>query len=376
MRRFAVAETARVGVHLLLHRTVPAQRQTVIGAVVGDERIVERRDREVVFALEFFKCGTVLQTDLMFVTPEIVILGAEIQAQVGRVGREFVVDFKARVQWQAVFHFECQFAGARFRAGADDGIDLPVAAGVGEVKLALKNVRIQKHVRVQTRQGAHHVVGTEIAVAGDVDGRQPALRHLHLHGCVGQPLLRQVHGHGHKTAFAIRRLNAGQCCVNSVKRYVGAERAVNVRENLADGIRREKGVAGDQIFLHLDPGTGVRGNDVNPRVFCPGIQFGHLPAQGGQCLGHLFRAGLRCRKIARRWNGVGDFFPDIQPGQRLIQGGAGLGHRRGIGWHGFVMRRGRCRRVDLGDGGRNQGARRQRAGLHPRAAPAGRQPGR
>ena len=117
-----------------------------------------------------------MQTDLVFEVPKVVILCAEVGAHVGRVGRVLVVDLQPRVQRQAVLDLEREFAGARLGPGADDGINLPVAAGIGIVQFALEDVRVEQHVGVQAGQRAHHVVGTEIVVAGDVDGRPAGLR--------------------------------------------------------------------------------------------------------------------------------------------------------------------------------------------------------
>src|SRR5208282_6298640 len=192
----------------------------------------------------------VLDADLVIEVPKIVVLGVEIHAQVGRAGRGLVVDLQPRVQGQLVLDLECEFAGVRLRAGADDGINLPVAAGIGVVQFALQDVRVEQRVRLQARQGAHHVVGTEVAVAGNVDGGEPAFGDLHFHRGVGKFLLGQADGHGDVTAFAIRLLQFNHRRANPVKAGVGAESTVHVGDGLGDSLRRQNGIAHDQIFVH------------------------------------------------------------------------------------------------------------------------------
>ena len=75
MGDFAVTEAAGIRVHLFLHRIVTAERQTIIAAVIGNQRIVEGRGIIWVAVLELIGGKTVLQPHLMFEIPEVVVLG-------------------------------------------------------------------------------------------------------------------------------------------------------------------------------------------------------------------------------------------------------------------------------------------------------------
>ena len=207
------------------------------------------------------------------------------------------------MQWQLILDLKRKFAGARFRSGTDDRIDLPVAAGVGRVEFALQDVGVQQQVGVQAGQRTHHVVGTEVVVARDVDGRQPAFGHLHVHHSICEFLPGQAHGHRYKTAFTIRSLKFRQRRANPFKTGIRAESAVNIGNGPGDGLRRQGGIARDQIFVHGKPRSGVRGNHVHPGVLFPGIHFDHLQEQSVARQGHRFIAGGRCLAAIARRNG-------------------------------------------------------------------------
>ena len=98
---------------------------------------------------------------------------------------------------------------------------------------------------MQARQRPHHVVGAEIAVARDIDGRQPAFRNLHLHRCVGELLLGQAHRHGHIAAFLIGLLKLPDHGLDSFETYIRAKTAVYVGKHRSHGCGRKGGVASD-----------------------------------------------------------------------------------------------------------------------------------
>ena len=97
---FVVTEAAGIGVHLLLHRIVTAERQAIIRAVIGNQRIIEGRGIIRVAVFEIIGREAVLDAGLVFEIPKIVVLGVEIHTQVGRAGRARVVEFQPRVQGQ------------------------------------------------------------------------------------------------------------------------------------------------------------------------------------------------------------------------------------------------------------------------------------
>ena len=201
----------------------------------------------------------VAHADLMFQVPEIAVLRVEIDARIRRTRRGLVVDLHPRVQGESVLDLERQVAGARFQPRADDRINLPVAVRVGQIQLALEDMRIEQHIRVQARQGAPHVFGAEMLVALDVDGGQPAFGDFHLHRRVGDFLRRQADGDGDKPAFAIGHLQVAERGADVGKGDIGAERAGSIGQGGADFFRRQDGVAGDQVFFHREFRAGVGG---------------------------------------------------------------------------------------------------------------------
>ena len=251
----------------------------------------------------------------MLQLPEVVVLRTEVDARIRRARRTLVVgDFQPRVQRHRVLDLERQLARAGLQAGADDRINLPVAAGVGRVELALEDVRVQQHIRVQTRQRAQDIGRAEPVVPLHVDRREPALGHLDGHHGVGELLRRQRHGHRHIPALAIRHLQLAQRGADVGERDIGAERVRHVREDVAEARRRQHRVAGDEIFFHLEPrpgvgrsilfldgGHGSNGHDGigrERRGRRHGL-FRRCVAQLGQLLLHG-RARLRLRRRVRR----------------------------------------------------------------------------
>ena len=209
MRHFVVAEAGGVALDLLFDRTGAAQRHPVVAAVIGDERIIEGRLVEVVVGLPLFGRETVLEADLMILLPEVVILHAGIHTQFRRARRVLIVELHPPMQRQRVLDLERQRARARFGTWADDGINLAVAAGVGLVQLALENMGVEQHVRVQTRQRAQHVGRAEPAVARYIDGGERRLDDLDPNRRIGTAELltrRRKHRHRHIAALAIGHL--------------------------------------------------------------------------------------------------------------------------------------------------------------------------
>ena len=258
----------------------------------------------------------------MLQLPEIVIDGRGVHAHVRGAGRALIVQFHFDMQRRAVLDVEGEFAAARLGAGTDDGIDLPVLTGIGPVQFRVEDWAIEHHVRVQAGKGAHDVVGTKEAVAGDFDVRQPAFQHPQFYGRIGQFLLGHIHDHRHVTAFVVRLSQFGYHRLNSIKADIGAESTIYVGNRPAKGRHWENGVAVEQILLHLKPGTGVRGNHVNPGILCLDFQFRHFQVHGGHRLDHFFISDAPGRKVGCGRNAVGG------SGGHGIGGSDGGGRRR------------------------------------------------
>ncbi len=103
MRDFVVAKTARLVIQLLLHGTVITDRQAIIGAIVGDQWSIEGSGLIIVAGFELLEGKTVLQPDLMFEVPKIVVLGVKICAQLRRARCGLIVHLHPRMPWQSVF---------------------------------------------------------------------------------------------------------------------------------------------------------------------------------------------------------------------------------------------------------------------------------
>ena len=200
------------------------------------------------------------------------------------------------MQGEAVLDLERQVAGAGFQPRADDGINLPVAIRVGQVQLALENMRIQKHVRVQAGQRAQHIFGAEIVVVLDVDGGEAALGDFHLHRRVGEFLRRQADGDRDESAFAIRHLQAAQRGADISEADIGAEGAGRIGQGGADFFRRQNGVARDEIFFHgkfrAGVGGGIDGHRIGRLRRCDrrehGLQQRQQQEKGGGALEIVF----------------------------------------------------------------------------------------
>ena len=233
----------------------------------------------------------------MFEIPQVAVLGVEVDARIRRARRGLVVDLHPRVQGKTILDLERQVGGAGLQPRADDGINLPVAIPIGQIQLALEDVRIQKHVRMQAGQRAQHIFGAEIVVVLDVDGGEAALGDFHFHRRVGEFLRRQADGDRDESAFAIRHLQAAERGADIREGDIGAEGAGRVGQGGADIFRRQNGVAGDEIFFHREFRAGVGGGIGGRRVgrLRPGgrseqgLQQRQQQEKGGGALEIVFR---------------------------------------------------------------------------------------
>ena len=278
---FVVPEIARVGVQLVLHRTVAAERHPIVGAVIGDQRRVKGRKPVILGTAVTDGRERIGNPNLVFEIPEIVILGVEGGAQIRGAGGGLIVHFQPRVQRQLVFDLEGENGGARVRAGTDDGVNLAVAAGIGRIELTLKDVGVQEDVGMQAGQRRHHVIAGEIAVSGHIDGGQAAFGDLDFYGAVGELLLGQADGDGDQAALPVGHLEVGQSGAQAIQRDVGAKSLGGIGQGAGDGFRRQNGVAGNHIFFDRE-GAGLA-DLVGLGAGGPGDQRG---AQGKQEAGH------------------------------------------------------------------------------------------
>src|SRR4030095_11383716 len=82
--RFVVAEAQRVRINLFLHGSRVAKWYPIIGAVVGDERLVQQVEALQLAYFQFLRAETVLKPNLMIMLPEVVVLSIEIHSQFWR----------------------------------------------------------------------------------------------------------------------------------------------------------------------------------------------------------------------------------------------------------------------------------------------------
>ena len=123
-----------------LDRAGMTQWYPIVAAIVGDQRVIEGGSVEVVVALPLLRRETILHPDLMIQVPEVVVLQTGIHPQLRCAGRGLVVEFHPSMHRELILDLERERAGAGFGAGTDDGIDLAVAAGVGDIQFTLENV--------------------------------------------------------------------------------------------------------------------------------------------------------------------------------------------------------------------------------------------
>ena len=138
-----------------------AERQSVVGAKIGDERTIQKVVGRRFRVLKVLGREAVADAELMLELPEIVVLCGRIQAPVGSAGSVLVVDFDAAVKGEPVLDSELEGTGAGLGAGSDDGEDLPVAILVGDIEFPLKDAAVEEFVGFETGKGADDVVGAE-----------------------------------------------------------------------------------------------------------------------------------------------------------------------------------------------------------------------